>query len=65
LIVHQTGPAGSGSGSPVFKTLAAMYFASTELSATDLCFRVNQETNANPNPKQHLEVLFLSTGHLA
>src|SRR5271168_5112415 len=40
--------------------LAAIYSASAELNATDCCFRLNHDTTAEPNPKQHREVLFLS-----
>ena len=40
--------------------LAAIYFASAELSATDCYFRLNHDTTAEPKPKQHPEVLFLS-----
>jgi len=40
--------------------LAAIYFASVELNATDCYFWLNHETTAEPNPKQHPEVLFLS-----
>jgi hypothetical protein len=43
----------------------AMYSASTELSATDLCFQLNQEITVDPNSKQHPEVLFLSIVHPA
>jgi len=38
--------------------LAAMYSASAELSATDLCFLLYQETAAEPRFKIPLEVLF-------
>ena len=40
--------------------LAAVYFAFAELNAIDCCFRLNHDTTAEPNPKQHPEVLFLS-----
>jgi len=45
--------------------LAAIYSASTELSATDCCFWLNHDTTAEPNPKQHPEVLFLSEAQLS
>ena len=40
--------------------VVAMYSASAELNATDYYFRLNHDTTAEPNPKQHPEVLFLS-----
>ena len=40
--------------------MVAIYSTSTELNATDYCFRLNHDTTAEPNPKQHPEVLFLS-----
>jgi hypothetical protein len=38
--------------------LVAMYSASAELSATEVCFLLNQEITTDPKLKQHLEVLF-------
>ena len=42
--------------------LTAMYSASIELSATDLCFLLYQETVVDPILKIHPDVLFLSVG---
>ena len=38
----------------------AMYSASVELNATEVCFRLDQETIPDPRLKQYLEVLFRS-----
>jgi hypothetical protein len=37
--------------------LAAMYFASAELSATEVYFLLNQETIPKSKLKQHLEAI--------
>ena len=42
--------------------IAAIYSASTKLSATDLCFLLYQETVVNPILKIPPDVLFLSVG---
>jgi hypothetical protein len=39
--------------------LVAMYFASPKLSATEVCFLLNQDIIAKPELKQHPEVFFL------
>ena len=41
--------------------LDAIYYDSTELSATDFCFMLHQDTIPDPMLRQYLEVLFLST----
>ena len=41
--------------------LAAIYFASAVLKATDFCFLLIQDIEADPKVKQHPEVLLRST----
>ena len=40
--------------------MAAMYFASVELSAMEVCFLLNQDIIVDPEIMQHPKVLFLS-----
>jgi hypothetical protein len=45
--------------------LAAMYFASIELSAMEVFFLLNQDIMVDFKLKKHLEVLFLSVAFLS
>ena len=39
--------------------LDAMYFSFVELSATEVCFLLNQDIKVDSKLKKHLEVLFM------
>jgi hypothetical protein len=45
--------------------LAIIYFASSQLSATVVCFLLNQAIIPNPNMEQNPKVLFLALASLA
>jgi len=45
--------------------LATIYSSTEELKATEFFFRLNHDTTAEANSKQHPKVLFLSEAQLA